>query len=322
MKKRFEEADLSRVVPVSIAERASKVTVDDVVDPSAWIGGAAAAGRTLADAMPDLLAARSLKAVARALLDARAGGREIVWMIGAHTIKCGLSRYLRSMLEEGFATCVATTGSSTVHDMELAFFGKTSEDVAVELPAGRFGMSRETAERFEAAVRHAKEQELGLGNGVGDYVISAGARHEAVSVFAGAQRSGAAATVHVALGTDITHQHASFPAADVAELSMKDFRIFTHRVGRVFDHGVVVLFGSAVVLPEVFLKAVSVNYNLGASPAGVTCAAFDMIQHYRVRENVLSRPFHGAAVSHSITGHHEIMMPLLYLLLHRPDAAR
>ncbi len=311
----FEETDLSGLHTISIADRDSKVSVKDIVDPGELADSAAAIAPILERAMPDILGARSLKVVASALRRARDDGREIVWFVGAHTIKCGLSLYLNAMMEEGFITTIATTGSSVIHDLELAFFGATSEDVGAELTAGRFGMSRETSERFNAACLHARDAGLGLGSGVGEYVVSENPPHARVSVFGGAARCGIPATVHVALGTDITHQHASFPASEVGELSMKDFRILTHRVGRVFDHGVAVMFGSAVVLPEVFLKAVSVNYNLGMKPAGVTCAGFDMIQHYRVRENVLSRPFQGAGEGVSVTGHHEITLPLLYCLL-------
>lgn len=311
----FEEADLSRIAPISIHDRSSKVHLDDIADPSVLDGSGELAG-ALERAMPDVLGARSLKAIAAALRVARDAGREVVWFVGAHTIKCGLSRYLCALMEQGFITTIATTGSSVIHDLELAFFGETSEDVAVELPAGRFGMSRETSERFNAACRHGHAGGVGLGAGVGDYVISEKAPNADISIFAGAARAGVPATVHVAMGTDITHQHADFPAAAVGEATMRDFRVLTHRVGRMFDHGVAVVFGSAVVLPEVFLKAVSVNYNLGVRPAGVTCAGFDMIQHYRVRENVLSRPFQGAGRGMSVIGHHEITMPLLYLLLH------
>jgi len=309
----FDETDLSRIEPISIHDRASKVSVGDVAVPPA--AGAAEAGALVARALPDMLGARSLHAVADALVAARAGGREIVWFVGAHTIKCGLSLYLNTLMAEGFITCLATTGSSMIHDLEMAFFGATSEDVAAELPAGRFGMARETSEHFNAACLHARDTGVGLGAGVGDYIVRGDAPHADASVFAGAARAGIPATVHVAMGTDITHQHASFPGAVVGELSMKDFRVVTHRVGRVFDRGVAVVVGSAVILPEVFLKAVSVNYNLGRRPSGVTCASFDMIQHYRVRENVLSRPFRDSGRAYSVTGHHEINLPLLYLLL-------
>jgi hypothetical protein len=312
----FEEIDLSRIEPISIAGRASKVSVADIVDPAELAAHAATLAPVLERALPDLLGAQSLKRVAAALRRGRDEGRELVWFVGAHTIKCGLSLYLNALMREGYITTLATTGSSVVHDVELAFFGATSEDVAVELPAGRFGMSRETAQRFNAACLHARDTGVGLGTGGADYVLEQDAPNAAVSVFAGAARAGLPATVHVAMGTDITHQHPDFPGDVVGGLSMKDFRILTHRIGRLFDRGVAVVFGSAVVLPEVFLKAVSVNYNLGASPDGVTCASFDMIQHYRVRENVLSRPFRDGGTGISVTGHHEISLPLLYLLLH------
>lgn len=312
----FDEADLGRIKTIPIGERKSKVTVDDIVEPvRREDGGGGLDAERFQAMMPDILAARSLKRVAAALKTARLRQREIVWLVGAHTIKCGLSLYLNALIEEGFITAIATTGSATIHDLELAFFGKTSEYVEEELPAGRFGMARETSQQYAAACNHAWEAGLGLGSGVGDFITRENAPHKRVSVFCSARRKGIPATVHVAFGADITHQHTSFPAARVGELTMKDFRILSDRVGRVFDEGVVVVFGSAVVLPEVFLKAVSVNFNLGRRPSGVTAASFDMLPQYRVRENVLGRPFQGAGEAYAITGHHEIMLPLLYFLL-------
>jgi len=312
----FEETDLNAIRTIPISERRSKISVDQIVDPAAVFktGGGVTAGDLLA-AMPDVLAADSLKRLVAALQKARDDKREIVWLVGAHTIKCGLSLYLNAMIEAGYITTIATTGSSTIHDLELAFFGKTSEFVEEELTAGRFGMAAETAGLYAAACNHAWDSGQGLGGGVGDYIVGEEAPHKSVSVFARANEAKIPATVHVSFGTDITHQHPSFPADRVGELTMKDFRILTRRVERVFDGGVAVVFGSAVVLPEVFLKAVSVGYNLGRRPAGVTTASFDMLPQYRVRENVLGRPFHGAGESYAITGHHEIMLPLVYFLL-------
>ena len=316
MGNRFDEIDLSKVRPVSIEGRRSRVSLNDIVDPREALADAdGAAAQSLLAAMPDMLAAQSLKSVVAALRRAREDGREIMWLIGAHTVKTGLSRYLSAFIEEGYITCLSSTGSSVIHDLELAFFGKTSEDVAAELPLGRFGMSRETSERFNAALAHARDSDTGLGSGVGSYIENAGAPHADASVFVAAHRKGIPATVHIAFGTDITHQHPGFPAGDAGELTMRDFRIFSDRVGKVFDRGVVIILGSAVVLPEVFLKAVAINYNLGRQPSGVTAASFDMLPQYRVRENVLSRPFQGASDAHAITGHHEIMVPLLYFLL-------
>jgi hypothetical protein len=305
---RFEEADLSAIRPIPIATRASKVRVEDIVDPRA-------AAANLAPRFPDMLGAASLKRTVAALRRARDSRREIVWLMGAHVIKVGLGGYVNALVDAGFVTCLSTTGSATIHDLELAFFGHTSEDVAAELPAGRFGMSKETSEHFNAAIAHAAARGIGLGGGVGSYIEESRAPHARTSVFAGVHRRGIPATAHIAFGTDITHQHPGFPGAQAGELTMRDFRVLAHRVGRVFDEGVVILLGSAVVLPEVFLKAVSVAYNLGASPRNVFAAGFDMMPQYRVRENVLSRPFRGACESHMITGHHEVMLPLLWMLL-------
>jgi hypothetical protein len=318
MKREFEETDLNAIQPIPIAGRKSKITVDQIVDPDRALGeGRGVDGQRLLASLPDVLAADSLKKLVAAMKRAKAEGREIIWLVGAHTIKCGLSLYLNAMIDGGYITTIATTGSSTIHDLELAFFGKTSEYVEEELPAGRFGMAEETARHYADACLHASDSGLGLGDGVGDYIGKREAPHRTVSVFDRAHLAGVPATVHVSFGTDITHQHPSFPAAKVGELTMKDFRILTRRVEQLFDGGVVVVFGSAVVLPEVFLKAVSVNFNLGHQPSGVTAASFDMLPQYRVRENVLGRPFKGAGQAHAITGHHEIMLPLLYFLLTR-----
>lgn len=316
MKNPFEETDLRAIRTIPIESRRSKITVKQVVDPAKMLGdGKPVQASELLASFPDLLAAESLKRLVAAMRKARSEKREIVWMVGAHTIKCGLSMYLSALIDRGYVTTLATTGSSTIHDLELAFFGKTSEYVEDELPAGRFGMAEETASHYAAACKHASESGLGLGSGVGDYIDKKKAPNRSASIFHRAYTAGVPATVHVSFGADITHQHPAFPAAAVGELTMQDFRIFTRRVGRMFDGGVALVFGSAVVLPEVFLKAVSINYNLGHQPAGVTAASFDMLPQYRVRENVLGRPFKGVGEAYAITGHHEIMLPLLYFLL-------
>jgi hypothetical protein len=316
MKSEFEEIDLGAVKPIPVAGRRSKVTVDQIVDPARVLGDDRRVNAEgLLALLPDVLAADSLKKLSAAMKEARAQQREIVWLVGAHTIKCGLSLYLNALIDEGYITTLGTTGSSTIHDLELAFFGKTSEYVEEELPAGRFGMAAETAAHYAAGCEHAWQSGLGLGGGTGDYIAQNKAPHGDVSVFRKASEKGIPATVHVSFGTDITHQHPSFPAGRVGELTMKDFRILSGSVGRMFERGIVVVFGSAVILPEVFLKAVSINYNLGRRPSGVTAASFDMLPQYRVRENVLGRPFKGAGETYAITGHHEIMLPLLYFLL-------
>jgi hypothetical protein len=316
MTSRYEEEDLGKIRPSSIEERESKVSVDRFVDPE---GAAGAAGRRLVEAFPKILKGEDLRRFVEAMQQARAENRQILWLIGAHVLKCGLSLYVNSLIRRKYITALATTGSATVHDLEFALFGRSSEDVASELPRGRFGMSAETASHFAAACEHAGKRGLGLGEGLGEYIDRANARWGRFSVFRESLRSNVPATVHVALGTDITHQHPCFPAALVGELSMRDFRILSAVVGKLFDGGVVVVFGSAVVLPEVFLKTVSISYNLGRSPRAVTAASFDMTPQYRVKENVLTRPFKGAGESFSFQGHHEIMLPLLYTLLAERD---
>lgn len=312
MMSKHDEADLGKIKPISISGRSSKVSVDQFVDPERSTSDAP---QRLIDRFPRILKGGDLGRVVDALREARDGKREILWLIGAHVLKCGLSLYVNSLIRQGYVTAFSTTGSATVHDLELAFHGATSEDVAVELPKGRFGMVGDTVSHFAAACDHAVRNDLGLGEGLGAYVENAGAPHSRYSVFAQASRSSIPATVHIALGTDVTHQHPSFPASLAGDLSMRDFRILSATIGRLFNGGVVLVFGSAVVLPEVFLKAVSVNYNIGRTPHDVTAVNFDMLPQYRVRENVLSRPFAGAGESYSFHGHHEIMLPLLYTLL-------
>lgn len=313
---KYKEEDLSKVRPISIDDRDSKVSLDDFVDPEKLTESQLADVRCgLRKIFPDVLAGDSMKQFADAVRAARESGKEIVWLIGAHVIKCGLSLYLNSLMKRGYITALAATGSATIHDMELAFFGKTSEDVARELPLGRFGMSGETSSHYDAACTLAGEDDLGLGEGIGRYIGLMNAPHDAYSIFSTAYRNSIPATVHVAFGTDIVHQHPDFPAAVVGDRTMKDFRILTRTVGKLFDGGVVIVFGSAVVLPEVFLKSVAVNYNLGRKPSCVSAASFDMMPQYRVRENILNRPFKNCGTSRSFIGRHEVMLPLLYSLL-------
>ncbi|HXS10694.1 MAG TPA: hypothetical protein VN852_11995, partial [Candidatus Krumholzibacteria bacterium] len=190
MPKKFDEADFSAIHSIPIATRASKVRVEDIVDPRALSGA-----YSIEHALPDMLAADALKRTARALRRAREEKREIIWLIGAHVVKVGLSGYISALMDAGYITCISTTGSAVIHDLELSFFGKTSEDVAAELPAGRFGMSRETSEHFNAAVRHGDKLGIGLGGGFGDYILSMKAPHAGISVFSAAIAAGLPATV-------------------------------------------------------------------------------------------------------------------------------
>lgn len=316
MASKYRETDLTKIRPISISNRESKVTIEQFADPSSLFPkGAHPSRNDIERLFPGMLAGSDLTMLVSSLRRARDNHREIVWLVGSHVIKCGLSLYLRALMEERFITVIAMTGSAVIHDLELAFHGTTSEDVGAELPRGRFGMAEETAAYFGSLSVQAAADETGLGEGTGKFILESNAPHSSHSVFAGAYELSVPATVHVAFGTDIVHQHPSFPAETVGGLTMKDFRILTNAVGEMFDRGAVIIFGSAVVLPEVFLKAVSVNYNLGIQPRGITSASFDMMHQYRVSENVLRRPFPDDSTRLAFIGQHEIMLPLLYLLL-------
>ncbi len=306
----FEELDLGRVRTIPIAERGSTVTIADFGDPMKG-------GRTFARwraALPGQLAARRLEDLARAVRrGAAAKDREIVWMIGAHVVKCGLSRYFIELMRKGYVTAIAMNGAAAIHDYEIAMFGETSEDVARNLERGVFGFARETAEGCFAAVARGRGEGRGLGETLGRRLADGKAPHREYSILAGAARFGVPATVHVAIGTDVLHEHPGFDGAAWGELSARDFRIFAARVERLGRAGgVAVNVGSAVIMPEVFLKAVSIGRNLGAPFDRLVTANLDMIQHYRPRQNVLERPSGFGGASIAVTGHHEILIPLLY----------
>lgn len=310
MASKYNEIDLSRVQTVPIKQRGSKVTVDDFGEP---VKGGKAFAHWLRS-LPDQLAVKRLRELVLAMRQAVSGReRELIWMIGAHLIKCGLSRYLIELMKRGYVTTIAINGAALIHDLEIACFGETSEDVAANLERGFFGFTEETAERcFDAVAKGAREG-MGLGESLGAYLLKTRAPRREYSILAESYRMSLPVTVHVAIGTDVIHQHPGFQGAVWGELSARDFRIFSARVERLGRNGGVVLnVGSAVVLPEVFLKAFSIARNLGVSFDRITTCNLDMIQHYRPNENVLTRPTNFGGTKISLTGHHEIMIPLIY----------
>jgi len=259
------------------------------------------------DALPDVLAAKALKGLAAAVVKARGARRPVVMAFGAHVIKCGLSPVVIDLMKRGVITALATHGASAIHDYEIAAAGHTSEDVAQGLTKGTYGMTRDTAEAVGEAAWQALEKDRGLGRALGDLINRRKCRHRKSSIFAEAARLKVPCTVHVAIGTDTVHAHPEVDCGVLGAASERDFEIITDVVGRL-NRGVWMNVGCAVILPEVFLKAVAVNRNRGVKLDQVTTANLDMIQHYRPRMNVLERP---AAKSFAITGHHEIMLPLL-----------
>ncbi|MDP9322842.1 MAG: deoxyhypusine synthase family protein [Acidobacteriota bacterium] len=302
----YEDYDLSGVRTYPLASRTSKANAADFAKPYRAGGGMA----SLLASFPAILAAADFKAVVAAIRSARTGDRGIIWGFGAHVIKTGLGPILIDLMERGFVSALATNGAGIIHDFELALSGGTSEDVDEALGPGRFGMAEETGELLNAAINDGVKSGLGLGQAVGRRLREMKPAHEALSVVAAAARLQIPVTVHVAIGTDIIHMHPRASGAALGEGSLRDFRYFVSNVARL-KGGVYLNCGSAVVLPEVFLKAVAIARNQGASLDQLTTVNMDFTRLYRPQTNVVSRPVAGVGKGYSLVGHHEIMIPLL-----------
>lgn len=310
MKLPYTPFDLSSVKTYPLASRASKVRVDDFAKPVA--AGASMAG--FLDSLPAVLAAADLRAVVGAMRQARDAGAPIIWGFGAHVIKVGLGPLLVHLMERGYVSALATNGAGLIHDFEVAIGGATSEDVEAALGPGQFGMAEETGRDLNAAITDGVGKGLGLGQAVATWLQDRQPPHGGVSVFAQAGRLEVPVTVHVAMGTDIIHMHPAASGAAIGEGSLRDFRYFTSSVARL-KGGVYLNCGSAVVLPEVFLKAVALARNQGVDLSGLTTVNLDFIRQYRPETNVVHRPTRGIGRGYSLVGHHEIMLPLLAALL-------
>lgn len=304
---RYEELDLSKVRAYCAADRVSKVMTDQLARPP----HAGMSMREFLDGLPNILKAEELKAVAWAIVKARELGRPVLAMLGGHVVKTGCVPVITSLAREGFITHFASNGAAAVHDTELARFGHTSEDVGEHLSKGTFGMAGDTAALVAGAAQSAVERGEGYGEALGRMLVEESPSYLDRSLLAAAFQMSVPYTLHVALGTDIVHQHPCSSGAAIGEASMHDFRIMAATVSRLGHGGVVLNFGSAVVMPEVFLKCLAVARNLGHDTRDFTTANFDMIQHYRSNMNVVTRPVMDGGKGYSITGHHEIMIPLL-----------
>jgi hypothetical protein len=306
VKFRYEDFDLSGVRTYPLASRKSKANAADFATAYRPGGGM----RSFLDSLPRMLAAADFKAVVAAIRAARENDRGIIWGFGAHVIKTGLGPILVDLMERGFVSALATNGAGIIHDFELALSGSTSEDVDEALGPGRFGMAQETGELLNAAINDGVAKGLGLGQSVAARLGELKPAHERLSVIAAAERLKIPVTVHVAIGTDIIHMHARASGAALGEGSLRDFRYFVSNVARL-KGGVYLNCGSAVVLPEVFLKAVAIARNQGTSLDELTTVNLDFARLYRPQTNVVSRPVAGIGKGYSLTGHHEIMIPLL-----------
>jgi hypothetical protein len=260
--------------------------------------------------LPETLAAADLRELARRIAASRRGGRNFLMLLGAHPLKVGLNPLICGMLRDGVLTAIATNGAAIIHDFELAFAGRTSEDVGAGLGDGSFGMAEETGAFLNRAARLAADEDRGLGEVVGREIVHARLRYRDASIFAAAYRAGAPATVHVALGADIIHMHPAADGAAIGKATLADFHRLAGVVGTL-SRGVVLNLGSAVIMPEVFLKALNLCRNLGRKVRDFTTADMDFVRHYRPRVNVVERPTRNSGRGIMLTGHHEIMFPLL-----------
>ena len=301
---RYPALDISRLRTLPFHQRKNKVRVADFGRPlepgadfDAWLAG-----------LPQILAARDLREVASAFVGAKRAAAGAIVMVGGHVVKSGCSPYLIDLIRLGAITHLALNGAAAIHDFEIALFGETSEDVVEGLADGSFGMAEETGRGFNDALTGAGE--LGAGEALGRALQSA--PHRAASLLAACYVEGVPASVHVTIGAEITHQHPDCDGAAVGRTSHRDFRVLANSVAELGDGGVVMNLGSAVVLPEVFVKALAVARNLGHSARGFTAVDCDMIRHYRPAVNVIGRPVLQGGKGIALTGHHEILIPLLH----------
>lgn len=310
--KDLQPIDLTAVKTYELASRPSKVTVADFARPPGE-------NDTVAEflvKLPNILAVQSMKELAARLARARSLGKPIIWGIGGHVIKTGLAPILIDLMERGFVTAVAVNGSVLVHDTEIALVGSTSEDVDASLGQGDFGAAKETGEILNRAACRGRDDGIGLGEAMGREVSESQPANADKSILCDAYERKIPVTAHLAIGADIGHFHSSCDGAALGETTHRDFRLMCSLIREMDGGGVYLNYGSAVILPEIFLKAVTVVRNLGGELTDITTANFDFIQGYRPSANVVRRPTaDGAGRGFAITGHHELTMPLFAAML-------
>ncbi|MBN1527104.1 MAG: hypothetical protein JW919_05950 [Candidatus Omnitrophica bacterium] len=302
-----QRADLTKIKTIPLDMRKCKVSVKEFAKTSRK----GESFKDFYDSLPDILVGRDFKCVVDAVVEAARAKKMVIVMMGAHVIKCGLSPLIIDLMKKGVLKTVALNGAGVIHDTEIAMIGRTSEDVGQGIVDGSFGMALETASFINDSINAGFKAGLGIGEAVGSKILEKKLPHKDMSILATGHELDIPVTVHVAIGTDITHQHPSADGEAIGEGSLLDFKNFILSVGNL-EGGVVLNFGSAVVLPEVFLKSVTVARNLGHTLNKFTTANFDMIRQYRPWENVISRPTSSGGRGYNIIGHHEILIPLLY----------
>jgi hypothetical protein len=304
----MDEADLKKVRTVPVLRRENKVSADEFAKPPADD----ASFHAFIDSLPDILVARDFRKVVDAIVSAARKKKAVVVMLGGHIVKTGLAPLLVRLMERNVITHVGMNGSAAIHDFEIARFGGTSEDVASGLKDGTFGMAEETGREMNEAFIAAAKQQQGMGEGLAAALAASKLLNPELSVLLNAHKLGVGVTVHAAIGAEIIHQHPAADGAAIGDTSHRDFRRLAHSLDGLDDGGVVLNLGSAVIMPEVFLKALTIARNLHAGkPQNFVTCDLDMLRQYRPRMNVVQRPTLQSGKGYEITGHHELMVPLL-----------
>ena len=306
----LKKLDFNKVKTYPIKERKNKVSIKDFVDLKEW-----QSGDQIEKLFPKILKANDLKKVADEVVSSIKNNRPVIWGIGAHVIKCGLSPLVIDLMKRKLITALAMNGAGSIHDFEIAFHSETSEDVAIEIKKGRFGMVEETGSMMNKALEKYSNEEAGLGEIWGREIADGDYKYKEFSILATGHDHSIPVTVHSAIGTDITHMHPTFDGNKMGQRTYNDFKLLSSIIARMEGGGCFFNIGSSVLLPEVFLKGLSVARNLGFDTHGFVTVNMDMIQHYRPKENVINRPTRDGGRGFSLTGHHEIMLPLLYQMI-------
>lgn len=301
------EINLAKLKTYPISKRKNKVKYQDFAKPPSK-------GASFSDfynSLPNILSGTNFRNIVDAIVSARKNKKPIIVMLGSHVIKCGLNPVLIELIKNDIITAIAMNGSGAIHDFEVALIGKTSEDVGDALEDGSFGMAKETALYLNGAIAEAVERDIGAGQAIGQVIGEENLPFKNLSLLYNCVKEDVPATVHIAIGTDIIHQHPSCNGANLGEASLRDFHNFIKVVSELGGGGVILNVGSSVILPEVFLKALNAARNLGRKVKNFTACNFDMISHYRPYHNVVERPVRSGGTGYTIIGQHEILIPLL-----------
>ncbi len=311
-KSQYTQISLKKIKTISIKNRKSKVEIENFAKPFV---SEKKSFNQFVENFPNILVAKDLKILVERIVESRKKKNPVIFMMGAHMIKVGLSPIIIDLIEKNIITSIAMNSASAIHDIETAFFGKTSEDVAENILDGTFGMSKETGDFLNNSLKKNFKTNFGYGESLAKELILKKAKYLNYSIIAKCFGKKIPITIHAAIGTDINHQQPTMNGAVIGEMSFRDFKIFTNEVKKLCDGGVVLNFGSAVIMPEIFLKSLTIARNLKYKANGFTTANFDMNFHYRPQQNIVQRPTQNGGKGFYFIGHHEIMFPLLSAMI-------